>query len=151
DSKTIFAHGIHLSDEAIAQVNAAGLTLAHNPRSNMNNAVGYAPLSKLAVPVILGTDGIGADMFAEAQAAWMKSRDAGAGFMPARIVEILAASARRASMSLGVDVGKLAVGSAADVVVTDYVPFTPLTAADAAGHLIFAMSSRNVRHVVAAG
>src|SRR5262249_33812826 len=77
--------------------------------------------------------------------------DAGAGFAPARIVEMLATSARRASRSLGIELGKLTIGSAADVVVTDYVPFTPLTTANAAGHLIFAMASRNVRHVIAAG
>src|SRR5262245_57325086 len=32
---SIFAHGTHLSDDAIARVNEGGLTIAHNTRSNM--------------------------------------------------------------------------------------------------------------------
>ena len=39
--------------------------IAHNPRSNMNNAVGYARPARFANPVVLGTDGIGADMLEE--------------------------------------------------------------------------------------
>src|SRR5439155_8532853 len=126
----VLAHCIHLDDDAIAQLNEAQVTVAHNPRSNMNNAVGYAPIAKLKCPVMLGTDGIGADMFAEAQAAWFKSRDGGAGISPAQVVAMLAQSARRASKSLNVTLGKLDVGAAGDVVITDYVPFTELTAAN---------------------
>ncbi|HSJ91318.1 MAG TPA: hypothetical protein VK917_04575, partial [Ilumatobacter sp.] len=39
--------------------------IAHNPRSNMNNAVGYAAPARRPNPVVLGTDGIGADMLEE--------------------------------------------------------------------------------------
>jgi cytosine/adenosine deaminase-related metal-dependent hydrolase len=147
----IFAHCIHLSDDDIAAVNDAGVTVAHNARSNMNNAVGYAPIAKLTCPVMLGTDGIGADMFAEVKAAWFKSRDGGAGISPGRVIEMLATSARRASRALHTMLGKLQVGAAGDVVVTDYVPFSPLTSENFSGHFIFAMSSRNVRHVIAGG
>ena len=51
-------------------------TIAHNPRSNMNNAVGYARPSPLrANPVVLGTDGIGADMLDEFRLAYVKLRE----------------------------------------------------------------------------
>ena len=149
--RPIFAHCIHLNDDEIAALNLDQPTIAHNPRSNMNNAVGYAPIAKLKCPIALGTDGIGADMFAEAKAAWFKSRDAAAAISPNRVIEMLATSARRASQSLGVTLGKLQVGAAADIVITDYVPFTPLTADNFAGHFIFAMSAKNVRHVIANG
>ena len=85
--------------------NEAGLSLAHNPRSNMNNAVGYSPLAKLECPVMLGTDGIGSDMFAEARHAWFKSRDAQAGLAPPDILRMLVASARRASSALDITLG----------------------------------------------
>jgi hypothetical protein len=49
-------------------------TIAHNPRSNMNNAVGYAHPSKWANRVILGTDGIGADMLEEFRLAYVARR-----------------------------------------------------------------------------
>lgn len=148
---SVFAHGTHLSPDAIARINAAGVTMAHNTRSNMNNAVGYAPIDKLKVPIMLGTDGIGSDLFAEAKTAWFKSRDAHAGISPADVIAMLVASARRASQTLGVELGKLKTGAAADIVVTDYLPFTPLDSSNAAGHLIFALAARDVRHVMVAG
>ena len=50
-------------------------TIAHNPRSNMNNAVGYAQPTKWANNVVLGTDGIGADMLEEARLAFVRLRE----------------------------------------------------------------------------
>jgi putative selenium metabolism protein SsnA len=148
---SVFAHGTHLSTNAIERVNAIGVTMSHNPRSNMNNAVGYAPIGRFRGAVMLGTDGIGADMFTEAKHAWFKSRDGGAGISPADVIAMLASAARRASASLGVMLGKLSAGAAADVVITDYVPFTPLTGDNFPGHFIFALGSRDVRHVMVGG
>jgi cytosine/adenosine deaminase-related metal-dependent hydrolase len=50
-------------------------TIAHNPRSNMNNAVGYARPAARANPIILGTDGIGADMLEEFRVAYARLRE----------------------------------------------------------------------------
>jgi cytosine/adenosine deaminase-related metal-dependent hydrolase len=50
-------------------------TIAHNPRSNMNNAVGYAAPALRSNPVILGTDGIGADMLEEFRLAYVRHRE----------------------------------------------------------------------------
>jgi cytosine/adenosine deaminase-related metal-dependent hydrolase len=49
-------------------------TIAHNPRSNMNNAVGYAAPGQWANRVVLGTDGIGADMLEEMRLAYVALR-----------------------------------------------------------------------------
>ncbi len=148
---SIFAHGTHLDAQAIARVNAAGLTLAHNPRSNMNNAVGYAPVDQFRCPVLLGTDGIGQDLLAEARHAWFMSRAARASITPQQIIAMLAAGARRASQDLDLTLGVLRPGAAADIVVTDYQPSTPMTAGNLAGHLLFALDSRQVRDVMING
>ena len=50
-------------------------TVAHNPRSNMNNAVGYARPARLANTVVLGTDGIGGDMLEEFRIAYVRHRE----------------------------------------------------------------------------
>lgn len=50
-------------------------TVAHNPRSNMNNAVGYAHPATRANRIVLGTDGIGADMLEEARLAFVAHRE----------------------------------------------------------------------------
>jgi cytosine/adenosine deaminase-related metal-dependent hydrolase len=49
-------------------------TIAHNPRSNMNNAVGYARPAHRDNDVVLGTDGIGADMLEEFRLAYVAHR-----------------------------------------------------------------------------
>jgi hypothetical protein len=49
--------------------------VAHNPRSNMNNGVGYARPAARPNPVVLGTDGIGADMLEEFRLAYVRLRE----------------------------------------------------------------------------
>jgi hypothetical protein len=54
----LLAHAVHL-DRPLPG------TIAHNPRSNLNNAVGYGRPDRFGNRVQLGTDGIGADMLEE--------------------------------------------------------------------------------------
>ncbi len=49
--------------------------LVHNPRSNMNNNVGYLKSIDEVNNLAIGTDGIGADMFEETRFAYFKSKD----------------------------------------------------------------------------
>ena len=70
NDKWLLIHGVHLEDEH----GLAG-TVVHNPRSNMNNAVGYARPTRFASPVGLGTDGIGADMVDEFRVAYVRMRE----------------------------------------------------------------------------
>lgn len=148
---SILAHGTHLTDRDLTVINASPVTIAHNPRSNMNNAVGYAPVARLARSALLGTDGIGSDMFAELQTAWLQSRDHGAGLQLHECVAMLGASARRARRALRTDLGRFTIGAAADVVLTDYLPATPLDTDNVPAHLVFAVGSRHVRSVIVDG
>jgi cytosine/adenosine deaminase-related metal-dependent hydrolase len=70
NDRWLLIHGVHLPD-------GHGLrgTIVHNPRSNMNNAVGYARPARFHNPVALGTDGIGADMFDEFRLAFVRQRE----------------------------------------------------------------------------
>jgi len=63
-------HGVHRDDDH----GLAG-TVVHNPRSNMNNAVGYARPARFTNPVALGSDGIGADMLDEFRVAYFRHRE----------------------------------------------------------------------------
>jgi cytosine/adenosine deaminase-related metal-dependent hydrolase len=64
----LLVHCVHL-DRALPG------TIAHNPRSNMNNAVGYARPAARPNRVVLGTDGIGADMLEEFRLAYARLRE----------------------------------------------------------------------------
>lgn len=64
----LLVHGVHLDAPLRGR-------LVHNPRSNMNNHVGYgAPTSKPNT-ILLGTDGIGADMLEESRLAYARLRE----------------------------------------------------------------------------
>ncbi len=151
--ETIIAHGTHLANDDVATIASASCSIAHNTRSNMNNGVGYAPLPQLAsvLTVLLGTDGIGGDMFAEARTAWFKMCDEQTALSPDSVLKMLANSARRASQSLGVELGKLKTGCVADIVLTDYLPAGPIHAGNVAGHLLFGLEARHVRDVIIGG
>ena len=66
----LLAHCIHLADDHDLRG-----TIQHNTRSNMNNGVGYAQPSRFANPVVLGSDGIGANMLEEFRLAYFKQRE----------------------------------------------------------------------------
>jgi cytosine/adenosine deaminase-related metal-dependent hydrolase len=65
----LLAHAVHLPEDP-------GLpgTIAHNPRSNLNNGVGYARPTRFGNRVALGSDGIGAAMLEEFQLAYVCHR-----------------------------------------------------------------------------
>jgi putative selenium metabolism protein SsnA len=150
--RTLLAHGVHLDDGEIASVAAAHATLAHNARSNMNNAVGRARLDALDGRLALGTDGIGADMFEESRTAFFRRREDGLAVPSGWPLAGLAESARLAGRSFGEPLlGTLEPGAPADLVVLDYPAPAPLDDASFAGHWIFGISSRHVRDVMVAG
>lgn len=149
---TLLAHGVHLDHDEARLVRASGATLAHNPRSNMNNAVGRTPLALLGDQVALGTDGIGADMFAESQAAFFRYRDDGFAPAPAWPLARLASGARVVGRAFAEPLfGRLEPGAPADIAILEYDAPTPLDASTLAGHWLYGLASRHVRDVIVAG
>lgn len=149
--KTILGHCTHLDKASLDVARAAGCWFAHNTRSNMNNAVGYAPVHLMGRQVALGTDGIGADMFEEVKFAWFKARDGRNGLGIGDVAGFLTGAQRLASQLLGAKLGLLEPGSAADLVVLDYPTPTGVTSGNLLGHLIFGMSSQNVTDTMVNG
>lgn len=149
--KTILGHCTHLDKASLDVAREAGCWFAHNTRSNMNNAVGYAPVHLMGKQIALGTDGIGADMFEEAKFAWFKARDARNGIGIGDVVGFLTGAQSLASALLGVRLGVLEPGGAADLVVLDYQTPTVVTPQNLHGHLVFGMSSQFVTDVMVNG
>jgi putative selenium metabolism protein SsnA len=149
-ARALFAHCVHLSPEEIEIAHRNGAWIAHNPRSNMNNAVGAAPTHALK-RAALGTDGIDGDMFAEARAAYLKMRDAGRADAMDATVQLVAGGHRLGAALFGLPFGKLDAGGPADLVVLDYDPPTPLHAGNIGGHLLFGLGRGHVRSVMVAG
>jgi cytosine/adenosine deaminase-related metal-dependent hydrolase len=148
---SLLAHCVHLSPEEIQRIYDAGAWTSHQARSNMNNGVGYAPLQHFGAQSVLGTDGIGADMIAEAQAAYFRSQEGGVGWFAPRFLQMLHAAADFAGEKLGVTIGRIEPGAEADLVVLDPMPGPPLLAENLANAYIFRFGSGMVRHVMTGG
>jgi putative selenium metabolism protein SsnA len=148
--RALLAHCVHSNPADLEEAQHRGAWIAHNPRSNANNAVGYAPTGSFW-HAALGTDGIDEDMLAEARMAYLKMRDAGRSDALGAAVEMLAGGHRLASALVGLPFGRLEPGAPADLVVLDYRPPTPLHEGNVGGHLLFGMDRSHVRSVLVAG
>jgi cytosine/adenosine deaminase-related metal-dependent hydrolase len=149
---SVLAHGVHLDADSLRRVADAGAWMTHQPRSNMNNGVGLAPLADFPPDTALGTDGIGADLFAELQCGWWRGQDQGGGaWGMERWRQALAAGNRLAERTFGGRFGRLQPGCVADLAVLDPVPGPPLRALDLAAALVFRFGSGMVRDVMVGG
>ena len=149
-ARALLAHCVHLHPDEVQDVHTKGAWIAHNPRSNMNNTVGYAPVAAMR-RAALGTDGMDQDMWAEARAAFLKMREAGREDAYGTALEMLAGGHRLAAALFGIPFGKLDVGGPADLVVLDYRPPTRLHSDNLAGHVLFGLDRSHVRSVLVAG
>jgi putative selenium metabolism protein SsnA len=149
--RTILAHGVHLTAAECARVRRSGAWLVHNPRSNMNNAVGYAPIDRFGAHAALGTDGFPADMFEEAKIGFFRNRESARPAPFDRIPAMLAAGQALVSGIFERPFGTLEAGAPADIAVLDYRPPTPLTPANVLGHFLFGMHARMVTDVMVHG
>jgi cytosine/adenosine deaminase-related metal-dependent hydrolase len=130
----------------------------------MNNAVGRAPVEELVragVTVGLGNDGFSMNMLQEMKAAYLLHKQALADprVMPGDLVLNMAfehnAHIIEAVFSPFCSdfprVGELSVGAAADLVLLDYLPPTPLSSGNFPWHLIFGMDAQHVNSTMVAG
>jgi cytosine/adenosine deaminase-related metal-dependent hydrolase len=107
--------------------------------------VGYADPKTLGSRVALGTDGMDADLLAEARVAHLRAREA---YGPAGGIDAVALLAN--SLSPGRS-SRSRSERPSDWIVLDYDPPTPLSAANLAGHVLFGLGVRHVRDVVVNG
>ncbi len=149
---TLLVHGIYLNEHEIDLLNERGCYLAHNPRSNMNNEVGYSKYLPKVRNLILGTDGCGSNMFEESKIAFFKNRDANGPYWPGDYMRALTrANTFIEKYFVGDRFGRIEPGYKADLDIITYQNPTPLNAGNAAGHFVWGMSSNCVESVMING
>lgn len=148
---TLLVHGLWLHDREIELLNERKSFLAHNPRSNMNNHVGYCERLRNVDKLVLGTDGCGGNMFEEIKVAFFKHKDAGGPWWPADFTQVLARGNTILERYFGEQFGRVEPGYKADLTILDYANPTPLVDDNAATHIVWGMSSNCVDSVMVEG
>jgi putative selenium metabolism protein SsnA len=157
--QTIAAHCVHIDQREAELLRATGTWVTHQPRSNMNNAVGAAEvegLMRLGVPVCLGNDGFSNAMWEEWKAAYLyhkaAHRDPRRGAGEAIVQMAVTNNAALAGVFFPqAPLGVIAEGAFADLILVDYHPTTPLNAGNLPWHILFGFESSMVTGTLCGG
>jgi putative selenium metabolism protein SsnA len=155
--RTVLAHCVHVDEHELDLIAASGSSVAHNPMSNMLNAVGTAPVPKMlerGIPVGLGNDGWIYDPFENMRCALTVHRLATGNPSIIGAEEILRMATLEGATCYGLEheIGSIEPGKLADIVLLDTtrVP-TPLTPESVVGHLVNTFGGRDVKSVFVHG
>ena len=141
---SIFVHGVHLDSKEVNAIRDTGTWLTHQPRSNMNNAVGMADIEsalRIGIPVCLGNDGFSFAMWDEwrtcylAHKLWKRDPRAMNGALVTQMGAIN--NAQMASHFFNDTIGVIEPGAKADLILVDYQPITELNAGNLPWHILF--------------
>ena len=157
--KSIVAHAVHVDTAEMELLKETGTWVTHQPRSNMNNAVGAADIEgmqRLGIPVCLGNDGMGNNMWAEWKAAYLMHKQVHRDPRRANGADIAQMAIYNNAKLAGMfwpelPMGKLEIGAAADVIFVDYHATTPLLAGNLPWHIIFGFEASMVTTTIVAG
>lgn len=157
--KSIVAHAVHVDTTEQNILREAGTWVTHQPRSNMNNAVGAADIEsmlRLGIPVCLGNDGFSNNMWAEWKSAYLLHKVVHRDPRRADGMDVVRMAiynnAALADMFFPErSIGTLEEGAAADLIFVDYHPTTPLSAGNLPWHIIFGFESSMVTTTMVAG
>ncbi|MBN1316850.1 MAG: amidohydrolase [Anaerolineales bacterium] len=160
DNNTVFAHGVHLSDEDIDLLAERGTGIAHCPQSNLKLASGTARLPKLlssGVRLGLGTDGAASNndlnMWGEISSTAMLQKlvSNDPTTADARTVFRMATRGGAAILGLGDRLGSLEPGKRADLLLIDLEQPHLVPMYDIYSHLAYAIGKADVTTVIIEG
>ncbi len=153
----VLAHCVNLNENEIDIVAETNTGVAHNPMSNMLNAVGVAPILQMLgmkVNVGLGNDGYIFDMFENMRAAFLLHRvhhKNPNAIDPYTILKMATINGARL-YGMEREIGSIELGKKADlVIIRPSILPTPLNAASVVGHLINTVDGDDVEHVLVDG
>lgn len=153
DMRTLAAHCVHITAADRSILARCGVNVVHNPQSNGNNAVGAAnvpALSRSGVLVGLGSDGYSPRLWDEFKTAQQLEK-VQAGDPRRGSPEILLNNREIVKKIWGLDLGRIATGARADLLLLDYFPPTPIRTKNVFGHLLFGVANAPVNSLLVNG
>ena len=143
--KTIVAHAVHIDLNEASLLKATETWVSHQPRSNMNNAVGMSQIESLMdadIKICLGNDGFSNAMWDEWRACYLAHKvwNLDPRRMSADSIVDMAVTNNAALIKNqfnGLEVGVIKEGAKADLIIVNYHPVTPITPGNFPWHIIF--------------
>jgi len=154
--KSIAAHGVWIDDEEKQLLAQSKTAVIHNPRSNMNNAVGAMDLLgllKYGAIVGLGTDGMAGALWPDLRTAALihKHEHRNPRVVWAELNTLLANNSQIANQFFSKPLGKIMPGAYPDIVIYDYEPPTPMHQDNILGHFLFGFAHVQAQTVIING
>ncbi len=154
-SRAVLAHCVHLNERELELISKTSANVAHNPMSNMLNAVGMTSLMEMierGINVSLGNDGYIFDMFENMRAAFLLHRVARRDPnrpSPQEVVEMCTVNAAKAyGLS---SIGSIAVGKQADIIVIRPAFLATPYTGSIYGYVVNGLKGPDVRDVIIDG
>ena len=156
--KSIVAHAVHVDAKEVDILAKTGTWVTHQPRSNMNNAVGIGNIESMmraGVKVGLGNDGFSNTMWDEWKTTYLVHKLV--NLDPRRmngydVVETaIYQNSALASQQFNLPIGSIVPGAQADLIFVDYLPFTELNSGNIPWHILFGMHHSMVTMTMVAG
>ncbi|QTA37729.1 amidohydrolase family protein [Thermosipho ferrireducens] len=155
---SILAHCVHVNEEEMALISQYKCYVAYNVTSNMNNAVGlpdYQKMKRYGINVIAGNDGLGFNFSRDLLNIFFSMKLAGnspISFDFNDFIKIINNTYELAGKYLGVKLGKIKPGYAADLLIIPYDIPTPMNSSNIIGHFIFGvLDNFKPSHVIVNG
>ena len=158
-ANSILVHAVHVDSQEVALLAQTNTWVTHQPRSNMNNAVGIGDVEAMldaGVKVCLGNDGFSNAMWEEwktsylVHKAWQHDPRRMSGTKVAQM-GVYHNAALANQFFPGKRMGVIALGAVADLILVDYHPFTPLIAGNLPWHIIFGFHESMVTTTIVEG
>jgi len=157
--QSIAVHAVHVDAREIQTLADTGTWVTHQPRSNMNNAVGVAPVESMlraGVKVGLGNDGFSNTMWDEWKAAYLLHKSANGdprrmGGYDVKEMAIENNAALAKTFFPDAPLAEISVGAFADLIFVDYHPFTDLNAGNLPWHILFGFNESMITTTIVGG
>jgi putative selenium metabolism protein SsnA len=157
--KSIAVHAVHVDAKEMSILAQTGTWVTHQPRSNMNNAVGISRVEemiRMGIPVCIGTDGFSSTMWDEWKMTYLIHKLWNGDPRRMNGIDVIKMgvynnAALTGKFFPGAPIGSILPGAYADLIFVDYHPYTPLTPGNLPWHILFGFNESQITTTIVNG
>lgn len=157
--RSIAVHAVHIDAKEMAILAQTGTWVTHQPRSNMNNAVGVSRVEdmlRLGIPVCIGTDGFSSTMWDEWKFTYLVHKlwnndPRRLGGMDVIRMGVYNNAALAGMFFPEAPMGVIEQGGFADLIFVDYHPFTPMNPGNLPWQILFGFNESMITTTIVGG